>query len=162
MSFSPSYSISSAPGGRRSAAARRSRELWEPERRLPEIPRTFICLLLGELELDDELDVVREREAALRQRRVPSQAVLGAIDDRLELDAELREVAEGDDRLGDRALSLDRARVALDRELAVDEQPTVVDAHERRGETDLRVVGDVEEVGRGQVRGEVLVLHVDR
>src|SRR5262245_5217397 len=158
MSLSRSYSTSSAPGGRRSAAARRSRALWEPERRLPEIPRTFIPLLLGELELDDELDVVGEREAALRQRRVPGQAVFGAIDDRLELDAELGEVAEGDGRLGDRALSLDRVRVALDRELAVDDQPPVVNAHERRNEPDLRVVGGVEEVGRRQVRGATLGL----
>ena len=39
-----------------------------------------------------------------------------------------------DDRLGDRAAGLDRAGVALDRQLAVDDQRAALGAHERRGE----------------------------
>ena len=122
ISLSPSNSTSSASPGSRSPAARRSLELWEPARRLPERPRTFIGLRRGQLELDEQLDLVGQREAALGQRRVPVEAVLGAVDDRLELDADLLDVAEGHVRLGDRAAGLDRARVALDRELAVDDQ----------------------------------------
>src|SRR3954454_14482424 len=128
ISLRPSNSTSSASPGSSSPAARRSLEVCEPARRLAEGPRTFMSLGLRQLELDDQLDLVGEREAALGQRGVPVQAVLRAIDDRLELDADLLDVAEGHGRLGDRAARLDRAGVALDRQLAVDDQLVVVRA----------------------------------
>src|SRR4051794_16848294 len=56
IAFNPSYATSSAPGGSRSAAARSSRELCDPDRRLPERPRTFIGLAMNGFERDDELD----------------------------------------------------------------------------------------------------------
>src|SRR3954454_21944292 len=162
MSWSPSKTVSSASGGSSSPAALRSLALWEPARRLPERPRTFIGLRARQLEVDLELDLVGQGEAALGQRGVPGEAVLGAVDDRLELDADLLEIAERDGRLGDRAAGLDRARVALDRELAVDDQLVVLRAHERGGEGDLREALGVEEVRRGEVGGQVLVLEDDR
>src|SRR3954464_14356269 len=97
MAFRPSKSSSSASGGSRSPAARRSLALWEPARRLPERPRTNIRLGARELEVDQQLGLVGQREAALGQRGVPGEAVLGAVDDRLELDADL---LEGGERLG--------------------------------------------------------------
>ena len=56
----------------------------------------------SQLEVDEQLDLVGEREAALGQRGVPVEAVLGAVDDRLELEADLLDAAEGLVRLGDR------------------------------------------------------------
>src|SRR3954451_1368820 len=164
ISLRPSNSTSSASPGSRSAAARRSLELCEPARRLPERPRTFIGLLRGrrQLEVDEQLDLVGEREAALGQRGVPVQAVLRAVHDRLELEADLLDAAEGLVRLGDRAAGLDRARVALDRQLAVDDERAVLGTHQGRGEGDVRVALGVEEVRRLQVRRQVLVLDGDR
>src|SRR3954453_12995072 len=162
ISLSPSNSTSSASPGSRSPAARRSLELWEPARRLPERPRTFIGLCLGQLEVDEQLDLVCEREAALGQRSVPVEAVLGAVDDRLELEADLLDVAEGHGRLGDRPAGLDRAAAALDRQLAVDDQCVALGADQRRGEGHVRVALGVEEVRRLQMGGQVLVLDRDR
>ena len=49
-------------------------------------------------------------------------------------------------------------RVALDRELSLDLDPAAVsDAHVARDEADLGEARCVEEVGRGQVTGEVLI-----
>ncbi len=116
----------------------------------------------GQLELDDQLDLVGEREAALGQRRVPVEAVLGAVDDRLELDADLLtspKVTVG-------SVIVPRASIgrsdALDRELAVDDQLAVGRADQRGVEGDVREALGVEEVRRLQVRGEVLVLDGDR
>src|SRR3954471_19481860 len=83
----PSHSTSSTPGGSSAPAARRSLRLWDPRRRLPEMPRIRIELggLLDEGDVDRQRDVVGERVAAGRKRHVPVQAVGGAVDDRLEL-----------------------------------------------------------------------------
>src|SRR3954452_20561445 len=163
MASRPSYTSTPAPDGSSSAAARRSRELYESRRSEPEMPRTRIALRdLGELELDRQLDVVGEREAALGQRGVPVQAVLGAVDRGLEREAELR-VAEGVlRRAADRAGAGDGVRVALDREVALDGHVVAVADDLERLELDLRVGLGVEELGRLQVRGQVLVLDDDR
>ena len=50
---------------------------------------------------------------------------------------------------------------ALDREVALDLDRLAVEADVLGGEADLRVALGVEEVGRLQVAGEVLVLDVD-
>ena len=73
---------------------------------------------LQELEVDAERDLVREHEAALGQRRVPVEAELRAVDDRLELEAELRVAERILDRPDDGAVGRDALGVALDREVA--------------------------------------------
>src|SRR5437870_123310 len=118
----PSQSSSSTPSGAASTAARRSCVLWESARRLPETARILIGLrLLGlhERELGDELHVVPEVIATALVRRIPADAVVVAVDRRLELQAEaLAAERVGRRRVGDRALEPDRLGLSLDRELA--------------------------------------------
>ena len=60
------------PGREQVLAARRSRRLWDPRRRLPAMPRIRMRLgLLDERELDGQRDVVGQRVATGRQRHVP-------------------------------------------------------------------------------------------
>src|SRR3954470_7370094 len=165
MSLRPSYSSNSTPGGSCVAAARRSSVLWESRRRLPDMPRTRILLgLLGlrQLELDDQRHVVRQRVPALGERSVPVEAELRAIDHRLEVDADLGVARDVLVRADERAAALDRMRVALDGQLAVDQELVALDAHVARLVAELGVVLDVEEVRRLEMRGEVLVLDHDR
>src|SRR5918997_7032331 len=83
----PSHSTSSTPGGSASPAARSSLRLWEPRRTLPEMPRIRMGLVLrDERQLDGQGDLVGERVAAGRQRRVPVHVELGAVDLRLEVE----------------------------------------------------------------------------
>jgi hypothetical protein len=49
------------------------------------MPSTRIGSRPDQLEIDDQRDLVREREAALGQRGVPVEAVARAIDDRSKL-----------------------------------------------------------------------------
>src|SRR3954451_22914337 len=162
MAFRPSYTSSSAPDGSSSAAARRSRELYESRRSEPEMPRTRIGLRdLGQLELDRQLDVVGEREAALGQRSVPVEAVLRAVDRRLEREAELRVAERVLRRAGDGAGARDGVRVVLDREVALDGHVVAVADDFQRLELDLGMGLGVEELGRLEVRGQVLVLDDD-
>src|SRR3954469_16241766 len=154
----PSHSTSSVPGGSSAAAARRSLRLWDPRRRLPEMPRIRTGLgLLDEGDVDRQRDVVGQRVAAGRQRHVPVEAELRAVDRRVELQVRagvaervLRRGlpgARGGDRLGD----------AADREVAADRGGrVVVERHVGRGEVDRRVVLDVEELGAEDVRAELL------
>src|SRR4051794_25981847 len=88
------------------------------------MPRTRIALRLrpSELELDRELDVVSQSEPALGERRVPGEAVLGAIDDGLERDADLLDVAERHSGVGHGPAALDALAVALEGQRAVDDQ----------------------------------------
>src|SRR3954470_3174286 len=162
MSLRPSYSSNSTPDGSSVAAARRSSVLWESRRRLPDMPRTRMALRPRQLELDDQRHVVRERVPALGERRVPLEAELRAIDHRLEVDADLGVAGDVLVRADERAAALDRMRVALDGQLAVDQELVALDAHVARLVAELGVVLDVEEVRRLEVGGEVLVLDDDR
>ena len=102
--------------------------------------------------------------AAALVRRVPADAVLRAVDARLESEAEpLAAERIGGRRLGDRAAELDRLGDALDRQLA---------ASPRRGRRRARsssvarkaisgIACRVEEVGRLEVAVQLLVLDVD-
>src|SRR5215216_4893446 len=104
-----------------SPACRKSAELCESRRRLPLMPRTRIDLrLLRELQLDDDRDLVGEGRLTARQRVVPADAELVAVDLRLGLQAEARAAVRVVDRVGDDAGDLDGLGVALDRDLAVD------------------------------------------
>src|SRR5215217_2411836 len=161
MALRPSNTSSSAPDGSRSAAARRRFELCESRRNDPEMPRTRIELRLDELELDLELDLVGQRESALGQRRVPVEAELRAVDRGVEGEAELRVAHEVLGRAGDGARAGDPLRVALDRQVALDGRAVAVDRELERVERELRVLLRVEELGRLQVRREVLVLDLD-
>src|SRR3954464_2428507 len=157
MSFRPSYSSNSTPDGSSVAAARRSSVLCESRRRLPDMPRTRILLrllaLLRQLELDDQRHVVREREPALGERGVPLESELRAIDHRLEVDADLGRAGDVLVRADERAAALNRVRIALDRQLAVDHQLVALDAHVARLVAELGVVLDVEEVRRLEMPG---------
>src|SRR5919109_626494 len=72
-----------------------------------------LCLVWHELEANDELHVVAQREAALGERGVPVKAEVTAVDDGLELEADalvaghvglhVLQAAAGDDRLSDAA-----------------------------------------------------------
>ena len=111
------------PGGARCCASRGGGD--------PLMPRTRIGLRLGELELDDQLDVVGEGEAALGQRGVPVEAVGGAVDDGLEASGRPW-CCRRCPRAGRRgAACRRRVGVALDRELAVDLDLVAVEADRR-------------------------------
>lgn len=104
---------------------------------------------LNELEL--ELDVVGDCETALGKGRVPVQAELCPIDDRLEYDAELDRIAECHGWAIDCPTSLDRAGIALDRQLAIDDQVVGLASERGRAEVDLGIALNVEEFGRPEV-----------
>src|SRR3954453_13770022 len=114
------------------------------------MPRTRMALglldLLRELGLDDQRHVVRERVPALGERGVPLEAELRAVDDRLEVDADLGVAGDVLVRADERAAAGHWVGLALDRELAVDDQLVALDAQVARLVAELRVVVGVEEV----------------
>src|SRR5438128_11638781 len=116
--------------------------------------------LLHEEELGYEGDLVRECGLAARQRQVPAHAEGGAVELRLEPEAEPLAPVGIRQRLGRAAGQLDRLRHALDRDLAANRQ-LVAGLDLARGEAELRVAPGVEEGGPLQVRSQVLVLYVD-
>ena len=142
------------PGG---AAA-----LWESRRRLPEIPRTFIYAWTSWRSTC--------RRTSLASARPPLGSGLFQLrpkcvrsTDGLERDADARVPPNGSScGASSVAAGLDRARVALDREVAVDDELVAVEAPGGRLERDRRVALGVEELGRLQVGVEVLVLDGDR
>src|SRR5664280_253954 len=131
IAFRPVNATNSASGGSSAAAVRSRRPLCESLRSEPVMPRTRMAVLLAvlrKLELDRQLDVVGQSEAALGQRRVPLQAELRAVDDGLQREADLDRAAERLVRVGDRATGLDGVGVVLDRQLAVDHELLAVAA----------------------------------
>src|SRR4051812_2943702 len=95
----------------------------ESRRRLPLMPRTRMCLRLqwaDELQLREDRDLVGECLVAARERVVPAHAERGAVDGRLELDAEALVAVRVCTRFGDDALDLGVLGVALDRDLTGD------------------------------------------
>src|SRR3954452_17410253 len=130
-----------------SAAARSTFVFHASPRRLPEMPRTFIDLRgLDEVELGGELDVVRERRLAGRERHVPVETEIGAVDGDLEREVQPLVPERVGRRVGERAAELDRAADALDRDLALDDEPVALARHLRRREADLGRALDVEEL----------------
>src|SRR3954468_16569431 len=121
MAASPSHSARLAPGGSSAPAARSSLRLWDPRRRLPEMPRIRIRLaLLDEREVDGQGHVVAERVATRRERHVPVEAVLRAVDDRLELQVGAGFAERIGRRRHPRAGGGDGVGGAADRQLALD------------------------------------------
>src|SRR3954447_18855756 len=153
----------SAPSASNSSPAwRRSDVLCESRRRLPLMPRTRIELgLLRQLQVDDDRDVVRQGRLAARERVVPADAELRAVDLRLGLEAEARAAVRVVDRVGDDAGDLDGLGVALDRDLAVDRDLVAVTLDRLRLERQLRIALGVEEVRALKVRLEVRVLDLN-
>src|SRR3954453_18521905 len=92
----------------------------------------WLGLCLCPLELDGQLLVVRQREAALRERGVPLEAELGAVDHGLEVDADLRVAGDVLVRAHERATAAHGMRVALDGQLAVDHELVALEAQVRR------------------------------
>src|SRR4051794_13194418 len=91
------------------------------------MPRTCIELrLLRELHVGEDRDLVRQGRLTARQRVVPADAELVALDLRLELQAEARAAVGILERVGDDAGDLDGLGVALDRDLTVDLQLVAV------------------------------------
>src|SRR3954471_21167729 len=126
------------------------------------MPRTRIELrLLRQLQVGDDRDLVGESRLATRQRVVPADAELVAVDLRLELQAEALAAERIRERVRDDAGDLDGLGVALDRDLAVDRQLVAVAADVLRLEGQLRMALGVEEVGRLQMGLEVRVLDLD-
>src|SRR6478735_5576988 len=83
-----SYEMNSTPGPPSSCAARRSRVLSESRRRLPESARTRMSGLLHGREAGREGHGVSEEEATGRDRGVPADAEVVAVDLALQLEAE--------------------------------------------------------------------------
>src|SRR4051812_12147198 len=126
------------------------------------MPRTRIELrLLRELQLDDDRDLVGEGRLTARQRVVPVDAELVAVDLGLSLEAEAGAAVRVVDRVGDDAGDLDGLGVALDRDLAVDLDAVAITVDGLRLEGQLRVALGVEEVGRLEMLLEVRVLDLD-
>src|SRR5919197_94039 len=159
MAFSPSQISTSTSFGKSSAAARRSLLLCESLRRLPEMPRTFIYLLLRERQLGVDRDPVGESLLATGKRGVPGDAVAGAVHLGLEREADaLCAVVLGG--LADRAAAGDGQRDALDGQVACNGDLLPGYAHGSGVERDLRRALGVEEVGRLKMPVQVLVLHL--
>src|SRR3954452_13638876 len=159
MSCRPSHNSSSHPDGSFSAAARSRRVLWDSARRLPLRPRTFIVLGADQRELDVELDVLGEDVPAGRQRRVPVEAEVVAVEVRLEVEGAALVAVGILDAGGPGAGRGDLAGVALDRQLAADGgRAVVLELEVVRAERDDGMVLDVEEVGRQDVLAELLGL----
>src|SRR5919109_667347 len=157
----PSHSMSSTPGGSTSPAARSSLRLWEPRRRLPEMPRIRIGLggLLDEGDLDGQGDVVGEDVAARRQGHVPVHVPLRAVDDGLEVEVPARVAERVGGGRGPGAGGLDRVRDALDRQVALDDGGAVLAEVELgRHEGHLGVVLRIEELAAQDVGAELLGL----
>src|SRR5438445_9485165 len=144
-----------------SLAARSSDRLYESRRRLPEMPRTFIGLRLHQVQLGRQRDVVRQGRLAVRERVVPVQTELRAVDRRRQLETEAHTAVGIVRGLADRALEADGERGAPDRQLAVDRDLAAGAADLGRRKGNLRRSLDVEEVGGLEVGGQVLVLHRD-
>src|SRR3954447_15186935 len=126
------------------------------------MPRTRIELgLLRQLQVDDDRDVVREGRLAARERVVPADTELGAVNLGLSLQAEAGAAVRVVDRVGDDAGDLDGLGVALDRDLAVDLDLVAVTGDRLRSERQLRVALAVEEVRALEVRLEVRVLDLN-
>src|SRR4051812_31013461 len=127
------------------------------------MPRTRIELcLLRQLQVGDDLDLVGEGRLAARQRVVPADAELRAVNLGLELQAEAGAAERIVESVDDRADDLDRLAVTLDRDLAVDLQVVAIAIDRLRLEGQLGAALGVEEVGRLEVLFEVLVLDLDR
>src|SRR5689334_1777727 len=160
----PSQSSTSTPSGASSIAARSRLVFSDSARRLPLTARIFMSAFLPhERQLGDQLDVRREVVAPALVRGVPVDAVLRAVDVGLEPQPEPLP-AEGIGRrsVRDRAGQVDRARDALDRELAVRLHGLALALPEVRGpKLDLGVAGGVEEVRGLEMAVQLLVLHVD-
>jgi hypothetical protein len=73
-----------------------------------------------QLEVRADGDLVADREPALRQGRVPAEAVLGAVEPAGQLEGDPLLAAEPDDRPGDAPLELDAPGAALQAEIADD------------------------------------------
>ena len=113
------------------------------------------------LDLEVDRDLVADDHAAAVERHRDVDAEVGAVDRGAGREARAGAAegvrAEALGREGERH----RPGHALDRELAVQQQVAVVDAHGVRGEGPGGVVGDVEEVGRADVVVALLVVGVD-
>src|SRR4051812_19490327 len=112
---------------------------------------------LDELQLDGQRHVVAERLAAAGERGVPVDAVVGAVDDRVELDRDAILAVEVLRRAGDRAGRVERLGDAAQRELA----GHAAGADVGGAEADLRVALGVEEVRALEVAGELVDGDVD-
>src|SRR5579859_168195 len=159
--FSPSQSSSSTPSGRSSAAAWSRLLLWESRRRLPEMPRTFIVLLLHQEEVCGQLHVVRERRLPVGELHLPVDAERAAVDGRLEVERHPLGPGRMRERVADRAFELDGNGHALQSQLAADRDVLARAADLGRLEPEERSPLGVKEVRREEVRGQVLVQHVD-
>src|SRR3954451_9181568 len=128
------------------------------------MPRTRIGLLalLRQLQVGDDRDLVRQGRLAARERVVPADAELRAVDLGLELQTQAGAAERIVERLREDTLDLDGLGVALDRDLAVDLDLVTVDVDRLRREGQLRVALGVEEVRRLQVLLEVRVLDLNR
>src|SRR5436305_9240334 len=161
---SPVKSSTSTPAGASSATARNSAVLCDPARRLPEMARTRICLCaLHGRDADEQLDVVGDEQIAVREGLVPLQIEIAPVDHGFDLEADtLVAPRVGRAEIVDAPDQLDRLRDALERDLAGEPDLAVVGClRGGRVKADLRMLLDVEELGRGQVCITVLVARVD-
>src|SRR4051794_29518821 len=126
------------------------------------MPRTRMVLgLLRELQVGDDRDFVRESRLAARERVVPADPELVAVDLGLELQAEAGPAERVVECIGYDAGDLDGLGVALDRDLAIDRHLVAVAVDRLRLEGQLWVLLGVEEVRALEVCLEVLVLDLD-
>src|SRR6266487_4361187 len=150
-----------------SAAARNKLVLCESRRRLPEMPRIRVTVLavvsgLDELQLGEDGDVVRERRLAAREWVVPVDPEVRAVDLRGQVEADALGPVRIGHRRGHRPGHCDPPGDALDRQLAVDRDLAVtVETDVVGGEAELRVLLGVEEIGRLEMSGEVLLVDID-
>jgi hypothetical protein len=120
--------------------------LCDPARREPLIARIFIATLEREVGLEG--DLVRECRLAVRERHVPLDVELRAVDDRLQLEADARGSEVINSRPVDRAGQRGGLRDALHRELAVDLDVVAIPADLLRDESQLGEALRVEELLR--------------
>ena len=104
-----------------------------------------------ELELDVQVDLVRQRLVAVGKLGVPADSIIGAVDRGAEREAQAGVAHEVIGGTLDRAGCRDRLGDALERELTLQRERVAVGGEAVGAEGDLRVLLGVEEVRRAQV-----------
>src|SRR4051812_34894759 len=121
--------------------------------------------LLGALDsgnVELELDLLADEDAALVERDLEGKAPVATVDGRLALEPDAEAAPRVDRGAVELPVDGDRVGLAVDGEITDQRVDVVLHLLDlRTDEGDLRVVGDVEEVGGAQVRIAVGVAGVD-
>src|SRR5205814_220515 len=127
----------------------------------PRDPEDAHLRLCDQLQVRGELDLILERVAARRKRRIPVEAECRAVDRRLELETDPGTAVRVGNGAADRSAQLDRLRLSPERQRTADRQRVAFATQLVCLEAKLGKALRVEELGREQMAGQVLLLGRD-